>query len=271
MSQIPRDDLVGFLTGIPTQQKPDPYTGTLGSGLMNINRRHGNRLANFGYKMRGEENPETRQARALAAIDLKSPEGLQRLAQAQRATGDLKGSLATTGKLQALQKTQARKEALLKVARAQGNELVEDFIMQAGDTESALTKAQEVLFRQAPTAKPATVLSGEEKLYKNLLKDFSNEDLKQLGLSPESFFLGMGDEGLSESDELRVINRAEEIYTNNPALGRDRALKESLRQYGIEQQNAKQAENSGTSPAPTNQGMQMTGAQINGTKVNKAK
>ena len=267
MSQIPRDDLVGFLTGIPTQQKPDPYTGTLGSGLMNIARTQGNRLANLGYKMRGEENPETRQARALAAIDLKSPEGLQRLAQAQRATGDLKGSLATTNQLQALLKTQARKEALLKVARAQGNELVEDFIMQAGDTDSALTKAQEVLFRQAPTAKPATVLSGEAKLYKNLLKDFSNEDFKKLGLSPESSFLFF-DGGLSESDELRVINRAEEIYTNNPALGRDRALRESLRQYGIEQQNAKLPDNSGT---PINQGMQMTGAQINGAKVNKAK
>lgn len=270
MSQIPRDDLVGFLTGIPTRQKPDPYTGR-GAGLMNIAREQGTQLADLGRKMRGVENPEARQARALASIDLNSPEGLQRLAQAQRATGDLEGSLATTGKLQALQKTQARKEALLKVARAQGNELIEDFIMQAGDTESALTKAQEVLFRQSPTAKPANLTAGEAKLYKDLLKDYSNEDFEKLGLSPESYFLGIGDGGLSESDELRVINRAEEIYSNNSALGRDRALRESLRQYGIEQQNAKQADNSGTSPAPTNQGMQMTGASINGAKVNKAK
>ena len=36
----------------------------------------------------------------------------------------------------------------LKIAREQQNELVEEYILQAGNTDSGLDKIQEVLFRQ---------------------------------------------------------------------------------------------------------------------------
>lgn len=250
MSQIPRDDLVGFLTGIPTQQKPDPHTGTLGSGLMNINRSHGSRLANLGYKMRGEENPETRQARALAAIDLKSPEGLQRLAQAQRATGDLTGSVATLQKAQAIAQKEAEKEAVLKLARQQGNTVIEDFVLNGG----SVTKAQEVLLRsdRGTAVKTSSLSKAEVKQYELYLDSISDDQLEKAGI--DTPWWGK----IRKDDKLRIFYNAEDLYTNRPEVGREGALLEAIRQYGIEQQpeSAQQQSNSNSSSG-------MTGAKIN--------
>lgn len=250
MSQVPRDDLVGFLTGIPTQQKPDPHTGTLGSGLMNVNRKHGSRLANLGYKMRGEENPETRQARALASIDLNSPEGLQRLAQAQKATGDLKGSVVTLQKAQAIAQEQAQKEAVIKLARQQGNTVVEDFVLNGG----SVTKAQEVLLRsdRGTSVKTSSLSKGEVKQYDLYLDSISEKQLEGAGLDTPLFGK------IRRDDKLRIYYNAEDLYTNRPEMGREGALLEAIRQYGIAQQpeSAQQQSNSNSSSG-------MIGAKIN--------
>lgn len=250
MSQIPRDDLVGFLTGIPTKQKPDPYTGTLGSGLMNINRNHGSRLVNLGYKMRGEENPETRQARALAALDLNSPEGLQRLAQAQRATGDLKGSVETLNKARTLAQAQARKEAAIKVARAQGNQQIEDFLLNGGN----VSKAEEVLFRsdRGSAYKTSTLSKADRKQYELYLDDIDEDQLETLGIDTPIFGK------IDKADKLKIFYNAEDLYTNNPQIGRQAALMEAIRQYGI----AQNPVTTGTDQSVQQSSSKMTGAPI---------
>jgi hypothetical protein len=195
---------------------------------MNINRRHGNRLANLGYKARGEENPETRQARALANIDLNSPEGLQRLAQAQRATGDLTGSVATLQKAQAIAQKEAEREAVLKLARQQGNTVVEDFVLNGG----SVTKAQEVLLRsdRGTSVKTSSLTKGEVKQYDLYLDSISEKQLEGAGLDTPLFGK------IRKDDKLRIYYNAEDLYTNRPELGREGALLEAIRQYGIAQQ-----------------------------------
>lgn len=227
MSQIPRDDLVGFLTGIPTKQKPDPYTGR-GSGLMNIARTQGTELANLGRKMRGVESPEARQAKALASIDLNSAEGLQRLAQAQRATGDLTGSVATLQKAQAIAQKEAEREAVLKLARQQGNTVVEDFVLNGG----SVTKAQEVLLRsdRGTAVKTSSLSKAEVKQYDLYLDSISDDQLEKAGI--DTPWWGK----IRKDDKLRIYYNAEDLYTNRPELGREGALLEAIRQYGIEQQ-----------------------------------
>lgn len=227
MSQIPRDDLVGFLTGIPTKQKPDPYTGR-GAGLMNIARTQGTELANLGRKMRGVESPEARQAKALASIDLNSAEGLQRLAQAQRATGDLTGSVATLQKAQAIAQKEAEREAVLKLARQQGNTVIEDFVLNGG----SVTKAQEVLLRsdRGTSVKTSSLTKGEVKQYDLYLDSISDKQLEKAGI--DTPWWGK----IRKDDKLRIYYNAEDLYTNRPELGREGALLEAIRQYGIEQQ-----------------------------------
>lgn len=226
MSQIPKDDLVGFLTGIPTRQKPDPYTGR-GAGLMNIGRAQGTQLADLGRKMRGVENPEARQARALEAIDLKSPEGLQRLAQAQKATGDLKGSLETLNKARTLAQTQARTEAAIKVARAQGNSEIEDFLLNGGN----VSKAEEVLFRsdRGSAYRTSSLSKADQKQYETYLDDIDEDQLEGAGIDTPIWGK------IDKADKLKIFYNAEDMYTNKPEMGRQAALLEAIRQYGIAQ------------------------------------
>lgn len=226
MSQIPRDDLVGFLTGIPTKQKPDPYTGR-GAGLMNIGRAQGTQLADLGRKMRGVESPEARQAKALASIDLNNPEGLQRLAQAQRATGDLKGSVETLNKARTLAQTQARKEAAIKVARAQGNSEIEDFLLNGGN----VSKAEEVLFRsdRGSAYRTSSLSKADQKQYETYLDDIDEDQLEAAGIDTPVWGK------IDKADKLKIFYNAEDMYTNNPEMGRQAALLEAIRQYGIAQ------------------------------------
>jgi hypothetical protein len=63
---------------------------------------------------------------------------------------------------------------------------------------------------------------------------------------------------IRKDDKLRIYYNAEDLYTNRPELGREGALLEAIRQYGIAQQpeSAQQQSNSNSSS-------QMTGAVIN--------
>ena len=249
MSQIPRDDLVGFLTGIPTRQKPDPYTGR-GSGLMNIARSQGTRFADLGRQLRGVENPEARQARALASIDLNSPEGLQRLAQAQRATGDLKGSVETLNKAKTLAQTQARREAAIKVARAQGNSEIEDFLLNGGN----VSKAEEVLFRsdRGSSYRTSSLSKADQKQYETYLDDIDEDQLEAAGIDTPVWGK------IDKADKLKIFYNAEDMYTNRPEIGRQAALLEAIRQYGIAQNPVTE----GVDQSVQQSSSQMTGAPI---------
>tara|TARA_R100001163_G_C5066152_1_gene204414 strand:+ start:482 stop:1237 length:756 start_codon:yes stop_codon:yes gene_type:complete len=227
MSQIPKGDLAGFLTGIPSRPAPVQQTG-FGSGMLNQMNRNVENMRNVGYRLRGEETPEARQAKALASLDLNTAEGLQKLAQAQRATGDLTGSVVTLQKAQAIAQQEAQKEAVIKLARQQGNTVVEDFVLNGG----SVTKAQEVLLRsdRGTSVKTSSLTKGEVKQYDLYLDSISEDQLEKAGVDTPLFGK------IRKDDKLRIYYNAEDLYTNRPELGREGALLEAIRQYGIAQQ-----------------------------------
>ena len=198
----------------------------------------------------------------LKSLDLTSPEGLMQLAEVQKASGDLTGAATTIGKVQQLKQIQDRKASLLKVARAQGNELVEEYIMTAGDTNAALNKIQEVLFRRDPTFKTSGApTKGDINLYTKLLEQYTDKELKTLGIPAGFSFLGFGG-GVDDADKLIIINTAKEIATNFPKLGKKAALAEALRQYGI----SKSAENMPTE-TPTDTSVIESSSRMTGKKI----
>lgn len=225
MSRIPKGDLAGFLTGIPSRPTPQDYGG---SGMLDLNRRLLGDVREAGYAAMGKETPEARQARALQNLDLNSVEGLQRLAQAQRATGDLTGSVATLQKAQAIAQKEAEREAVLKLARQQGNTVVEDFVLNGG----SVTKAQEVLLRsdRGTAVKTSSLSKAEVRQYELYLDSISEKQLEDAGLDTPLFGK------IRKDDKLRIFYNAEDLYTNRPELGREGALLEAIRQYGIAQQ-----------------------------------
>jgi hypothetical protein len=227
-------DIAGLLTGIPSggidptaNLTPQQMRAQIVSGAQQ----------QVGGALRGMTGGDRRTQSEvlqdkLKSLDLTSPKGLTQLAEIQKVSGDLTGAATTLGKVKQLQQIQARKESLLKVARAQGNELVEEYIITAGDTDAALNKIQEVLFRRDPSPKSSSApTKGDINLYTKLLEQYTDKELEGLGLETNFSFFGQG--GVDDADKLIIINSAKEIATNFPKLGKKGALAEALRQYGI--------------------------------------
>ena len=258
-----RRDIAGLLTGIPSGGI-DPRA-TLTPQQMRANAVMGG-LQQMGRGMRGmfggdrrtaQEREQAETRKILSGIDLTTTKGLTQLAQIQQATGDLQGAASTLGKLKKQKEIEARKDALLKIAREQQNELVEEYILQAGNTDSALNKIQEVLFRQKKGVKASGAPTKTEiNLYEKLLEKYTDKELEALGLETGFSFFGQG--GVDEADKLIIINNAKEIATNFPELGKKGALAQALRQYGI----GKSAENLPTDDDVVTSSSRMTGAKI---------
>ena len=265
-------DIAGLLTGIPSggidplgsmsareriQQRALRSQQRMGSALGGMFR---------GGKPTAQEQliqAKAQQQKEAANLDLTSSEGLMKLAKIQQASGDSAGAAQTIAKAQKLANIANRKESLLKVARAQGNELVEEYILSAGDTDAALNKIQEVLFRRDPTFKTSGApTKGDINLYTKLLEQYTDKELEGLGLETSFSFFGQG--GIDDADKLIIINSAKEIATNFPKLGKKGALAEALRQYGISK--SEESTSTGT-PTDTNvieSSSRMTGAKIKG-------
>ena len=194
---------------------------------------------------------EEKLGRELQQLNLETPEGLTRLAEIQRMTGDLEGSLQTLGTLRGMAQQENLREGLLKIARQQDNEMLEEFISAGGD----LNKVQEYLFKEqkgAKTSAPPT--KADMKLYGDLLEQYTDEDLEKLGLDTDFKLFGFGG-GLDDTDKRIIINNAKEIFTNKPELGKRGALDIALRQYSM---------SDSTGETPTDSSSQMTGAPIKG-------
>ena len=175
--------------------------------------------------------PEEQLGEELQNLDLSTPEGLTRLAEIQRMTGDLEGSLQTLGTLQGMAQEQTLREGLIKIARQQDNEMLVDYINAGGD----LSKVEEYLFKEQAGAKTSAPPSkADMKLYGNLLEQYTDKDLERLGLDTNFKLFGIGG-GLDSDIERIIINNAKEIFTNKPALGKKGALDIALRQYGMSQ------------------------------------
>ena len=260
-------DIAGLLTGIPSGGI-DPL-GSMSAReriqqrALRSQQRMGSALG--GMFRGGRPTPQeqliqakAQQQKEAANLDLTSSEGLMKLAKIQQASGDSAGAAQTIAKAQKLANIANRKESLLKVAREQGNELIEEYILSAGDTDAALNKIQEVLFRRDPTFRTSGApTKGDINLYTKLLEQYTDKELEALGIPTGFSFLGIGG-GVDEADKLIIINNAKEIATNFPKLGKKAALSEALRQYGISQS----AENMPTDTNVVESSSRMTGAKI---------
>jgi hypothetical protein len=256
-------DIAGLLTGIPSGGL-DPMA-KLTPQQMRAQAVMGG-IEQMGRGLRGLANQDRRTQSEvlqdkLKSLDLTSSEGLTKLAEIQKVSGDLTGAATTIGKAQQLKQIQARKESLLKVARAQGNELVEEYIITAGDTDAALNKIQEVLFRKDPSPKSSSApTKGDIALYTKLLEQYTDKELEGLGLETSFSFFGQG--GVDDADKLIIINSAKEIATNFPKLGKKGALAEALRQYGI----SKSAGSTSTE-TPTDTNVIESSSRMTGKKI----
>jgi len=259
-------DIAGLLTGIPSGGI-DPRTQMSGRDMLVESALAGQQRMASGLRGMFGGGPTIQQQlvqaagkrqKEIANLDLTDPKDLMKLAETQKAQGDLAGAAQTVAKAQKLTNIANRKESLLKVAREQGNELIEEYILSAGDTDAALNKIQEVLFRRDPTFKStAAPTKSDIELYEKLLKQYTDKELKALGIPTGFSFLVFGG-GVDEADKLIIINNAKEIATNFPKLGKKAALAEALRQYGI----SKSTENMPTDTNVVESSSRMTGAPI---------
>ena len=263
-------DIAGLLTGIPSGGIDPRAQASSRPALMQSALKNQQRMGSALRGMAGGTAPPSEQLalglakkeKEMSNLDLTNPLDLEKLAKLQQASGDLTGAAQTISKVQQLKQIQARKESLLKVARAQGNELVEEYIMTAGDTNAALNKIQEVLFRRDPTFKSSSApTKGDIKLYTKLLEQYTDKELEDLNIPTKFGFLNFGG-GIDDADKLIIINSAKEIATNFPKLGKKAALDEALRQYGI----SKSAESMPTG-TPTDTDVIESSSRMTGAKI----
>lgn len=253
-------DITGLLTGIPRGGIDPMVSLSPDQQRMAMGARAASGLKSGIRGMLGGGQPTAQQQISIAAsqLDLSNPQDLTKVAKLQQISGDSAGAAKTLSQVQKQKRITDRKKALLKVAREQGNELVEEYILQAGDTESALNKVQEVLFRTPRGDKASSApTKADMKLYKKLLEQYTDKDFERLGIETEFSLLGLGG-GISEEDELIIINNAKEIFTNRPELGKKGALDEAVRLYGISQANE---------GLPTDEGVMESSSRMTGATI----
>lgn len=168
-----------------------------------------------------QEKEEKALAEELQQLNLETPEGLTRLAEIQRMTGDLEGSLQTLGTLQGMAQQQTLREGLIKIARQQDDEDIITFLEAGG----SLDKAADRLFSDKTVkAKTYSLSKGDIREYDLYFEDYDENYLKGIGYDTPLFGK------IEKRDKDILYNLAEQIFTNNPELGRRGALDEALRQ-----------------------------------------
>jgi hypothetical protein len=96
---------------------------------------------------------------AMLNLNLNKPEDLSKLARLQQATGDLSGAAKTAAALQQLSQEKNTRDSLIRIARAQGNTEIEEFLKAGGNP----SKAAEVLFRKKSVVEPKSYVMTEAK------------------------------------------------------------------------------------------------------------
>lgn len=171
--------------------------------------------------------PEEQLAEELQQLNLETPEGLTRLAEIQRMTGDLEGSLQTLGAIQGmaqqqvlLAEEQALREGLLKIARSRGDETAITFIESGGDLK---TISDRLLKEKTEQSRTYSLSKGDTAEYDLYFEDYDEDFLKSVGYDTPLFGK------IDKTDKKKLYAKAEQIFTNNPRLGREGALDEALR------------------------------------------
>lgn len=216
-------DIMGLLTGV-SKQGIDPMTTlTPAQQRMEFGAR---RARGLGGAVRGllggGPTAQEQIATRMADLKLSNPEDLMKLAKMQQVSGDLPAAVSTLKTAQTLAQQQSLREGLLRIARAQGNSEMVEFIEAGGDLQTASSK---LLADKTVPSKTYQLTKPEEEEYELYFEDLSEEDKKKAGIS--DFLFGMFKD---KDSRKKLFFKAERIFTNNPELGREGALKQALQE-----------------------------------------
>lgn len=219
-----RTDIAGLLTGMPSS-RPDPM-GMGGNASQQRLAFGAERAQGLQRGVRGlmGQDPRTTSEKlqmAMASLDLSKPEDLRKLAGIQQATGDLAGAAKTAAALQQLGQEKDTRDSLIRIARSQGNDEMVDFLLSGG----SLATGGSVLLGRQPVAKSSTVTKQDREDYDLYWKGFSEKEQMTSGGRVEGKWWGTNIDQ-DAKDKLYII--AERIYDNNPAIGREAALRQAM-------------------------------------------
>ena len=217
-----RTDIAGLLTGI-SSGGIDPVTA--GSAeqqrlAFGAQRAQGVRRGLLGAMGKDASTPAEKLQMAMAQLDLSDPADLRKLAQIQQATGDLTGAAKTAAAIQQASQEKDTRDSLIRIARAQGNDEMVDFLLSGG----SLATGGSVLLGRQPVAKSSTVTKQDREDYDLYWKGFSEKEQMTSGGRVEGKWWGTNIDQ-DAKDKLYII--AERIYDNNPAIGREAALRQA--------------------------------------------
>lgn len=229
-----KTDIMGLLTGVSSQGIDPMAQLSPAQQRMEFGARRARGLSGAVRGLLGGEAPireqiavrmvekKRQEQQALANLDLSNPEDLIKLAQMQQVSGDISSAVSTLQTAQTIAQQQSLKEGLLRIARAQGNSEMIEFIESGGDLKTASSK---LLADKTVPAKTYQLTKPEEEEYELYFEDLSEEDKEKAGIS--DFLFGMFKDKESRK---RLFFKAERIFTNNPELGREGALKQALKE-----------------------------------------
>jgi len=219
-----RQDIAGLLTGMPSS-RPDPMAMGGNSAQQRLafgaERAQGLQRGVRGLMGQDPRTTSEKLQMAMASLDLSKPEDLRKLAGIQQATGDLAGAAKTAAALQQLGQEKDTRDSLIRIARSQGNDEMVDFLLSGG----SLATGSSVLLGRQPVAKSSTVTKQDREDYDLYWKGFSEKEQMTSGGRVEGKWWGTNIDQ-DAKDKLYII--AERIYDNNPAIGREAALRQAM-------------------------------------------
>lgn len=219
-----RQDIAGLLTGMPSS-RPDPMAMGGNSAQQRLafgaERAQGLQRGVRGLMGQDPRTTSEKLQMAMASLDLSKPEDLRKLAGIQQATGDLAGAAKTAAALQQLGQEKDTRDSLIRIARSQGNDEMVDFLLSGG----SLATGGSVLLGRQPVAKSSTVTKQDREDYDLYWKGFSEKEQMTSGGRVEGKWWGTNIDQ-DAKDKLYII--AERIYDNNPAIGREAALRQAM-------------------------------------------
>ena len=221
-----KTDIAGLLTGVPSGGIDPMMGGNIAQQRLAFGAQQAQGLQKAARGLMGQSRgtPAEQLQMAMAQLDLSDPADLRKLASIQQATGRFAEAAKTAATVQQLSQEENTRQSLLRIARAQGNDEMVDFLLSNGDLRTAAS----VLFARTPATKASTLTSTEEEEYTLYWDDLTKEQQKATGLIKESWMpFGFGD-APKGSDLKKLFIAAEAIYTNNPELGRKGALMQVL-------------------------------------------
>ena len=218
-----RTDIAGLLTGVPSGG-PDPMAMGGNAAQQRLafgaQRAQGMQRGLMGAMGKDPRTTSEKLQMAMAQLDPSKAGDLRKIAQLQQATGDFAGAAKTAAAAQQASQEKDTRDSLIRIARAQGNDEMVDFLLSGG----SLATGGSVLLGRQPVAKSSTVTKQDREDYDLYWKGFSEKEQMTSGGRVEGKWWGTNIDQ-DAKDKLYII--AERIYDNNPAIGREAALRQA--------------------------------------------